>query len=49
MKTDKTLAVSEMYQQYVMETYGRADMLFVRGAGCNLWDAKGKKYLDFAW
>ena len=48
MKTDKTLAVSEMYQQYVMETYGRADMLFVRGAGCNLWDAKGKKYLDFA-
>lgn len=48
MSMDKTLAVKEMYQNFVMETYPRADMLFVRGAGCYLWDARGRKYLDFS-
>ena len=48
MKTDKTLAVKDLYKEYVMETYARADVLFVRGAGCSLWDAKGRKYLDFS-
>ena len=48
MRTDKTSAVKEKYAKYVMETYARADVLFVRGAGCKLWDARGKKYLDFS-
>ena len=48
MKKDKTSAVKEMYAKYVMETYARADLLFVRGAGCKLWDARGKRYLDFS-
>ncbi len=48
MKTDKTLVTKGLYQDYVMETYARGDVLFVRGAGCHLWDAKGRKYLDFS-
>ena len=48
MGKDKMLTVKEMYAKYVMETYARADLLFVRGAGCKLWDARGKRYLDFS-
>jgi predicted acetylornithine/succinylornithine family transaminase len=33
--------------EYVMHTYGRLPVTFVRGAGVNLWDADGKQYLDF--
>lgn len=31
----------------VMTTYGRYPLAPVRGAGCRLWDADGKEYLDF--
>ncbi len=48
MKTDKTTKTAEMYRNYVMSTYPASDILFVRGAGARLWDAKGRKYLDFA-
>jgi predicted acetylornithine/succinylornithine family transaminase len=30
-----------------MDTYTRLPVCFVRGAGCYLWDAEGKKYLDW--
>jgi acetylornithine aminotransferase len=30
-----------------MKTYGRYPIVPVRGAGCELWDADGKRYLDF--
>lgn len=30
-----------------MKTYARHPIAFVRGKGCYLWDAEGKKYLDF--
>ncbi|HEY1738121.1 MAG TPA: acetylornithine transaminase [Acidimicrobiia bacterium] len=33
--------------QYVMQTYGRAPVTFVRGAGTLLYDDTGKEYLDF--
>jgi predicted acetylornithine/succinylornithine family transaminase len=33
--------------QYVMKTYGRLPLAFVKGQGCRLWDADGKEYLDF--
>lgn len=33
--------------KYVMPTYGRLPLAFVRGEGCRLWDADGKMYLDF--
>ena len=43
--TETTLA---LYDKYVMHTYPRADILFVRGQGAKLWDGEGKEYLDFA-
>src|SRR5262249_53298278 len=32
---------------YVMQTYGRAPVAFVRGEGTVLYDANGARYLDF--
>ncbi len=34
--------------RYVMQTYARPDLVFVRGEGARLYDAHGKEYLDFA-
>jgi acetylornithine/N-succinyldiaminopimelate aminotransferase len=34
-------------QRYVMQTYRRAPVEFVRGEGTVLWDAEGRQYLDF--
>jgi acetylornithine/N-succinyldiaminopimelate aminotransferase len=31
----------------LLPTYARADVTFVRGDGCRLWDAEGREYLDF--
>ena len=31
---------------YVMPTYARAPVEFVRGEGCRLWDSQGQEYLD---
>ena len=33
--------------QVIMKTYGRYPIVPVRGQGCELWDADGKRYLDF--
>jgi acetylornithine/N-succinyldiaminopimelate aminotransferase len=32
---------------WVMPTYARQPVEFVRGEGCRLWDAQGNEYLDF--
>jgi predicted acetylornithine/succinylornithine family transaminase len=34
-------------RDYVMPTYARNPVEFVRGSGCRLWDADGVEYLDF--
>ncbi len=34
-------------KRYVMQTYSRAPVEFVRGQGTLLWDAEGREYLDF--
>ncbi|HXR29580.1 MAG TPA: aspartate aminotransferase family protein [Solirubrobacterales bacterium] len=34
-------------QRYLMRTYQRAPVEFVRGEGALLWDAEGNEYLDF--
>jgi acetylornithine/N-succinyldiaminopimelate aminotransferase len=34
-------------QRYLMQTYRRAPVEFVRGEGALLWDSEGKEYLDF--
>ena len=40
--------VFEQYKKYVMPTYARQPVAFVRGSGCYLYDEEGKQYLDFA-
>lgn len=39
--------ITKLTDQYVMKTYGRLPIAFVKGEGCRLWDADGKEYLDF--
>lgn len=44
------MALSELQaleSQYVIGTYARSPVEFVRGEGCRLWDADGNEYLDF--
>ena len=36
-----------LFDKYVMPTYGRQPLVFVRGKGSRVWDANGKEYLDF--
>ena len=36
-----------LFDQYVIPTYGRYPLAFVRGQGARVWDADGKEYLDF--
>jgi predicted acetylornithine/succinylornithine family transaminase len=42
-----TAEIMELTQQYIMPTYGRLPVAFVRGEGTRLWDAEGREYLDF--
>lgn len=43
-----TLAEAQaLEQRYLMRTYKRAPVDFVRGEGVLLWDADGREYLDF--
>ncbi len=37
----------EKADKYIMKTYGRYPLVPVKGSGCLLWDADGKRYLDF--
>ncbi|MCC7517776.1 MAG: acetylornithine transaminase [Verrucomicrobiae bacterium] len=45
MITPEILAAHE---RFVISTYGRFPLAFVRGRGARLWDAEGREYLDFA-
>lgn len=38
--------IIQVSQKYLMNTYARWPLAFVRGQGCYLWDADQKKYLD---
>jgi predicted acetylornithine/succinylornithine family transaminase len=43
-----TLAeLQERERRWVMQTYRRAPVEFVRGEGARLWDSEGNEYLDF--
>ena len=35
-------------KQYILQTYSRPDVVFVRGQGTKMYDTEGKEYLDFA-
>jgi acetylornithine/N-succinyldiaminopimelate aminotransferase len=39
--------LQELESRYVMGTYARAPVEFVRGSGTQLWDSDGNEYLDF--
>lgn len=39
--------IRQLYEQYVMPTYGRYPLALVRGRGARVWDADGREYLDF--
>jgi predicted acetylornithine/succinylornithine family transaminase len=44
LKLDELQALE---RRYLMQTYGRAPVEFVRGEGALLWDSEGREYLDF--
>jgi len=37
----------DLFERYVMATYGRFPIAVARGEGCRVWDEQGKEYLDF--
>jgi len=39
-------SVKQLFNQYVVPSYGRFDLAFSRGRGSYLWDVNGKRYLD---
>jgi acetylornithine/N-succinyldiaminopimelate aminotransferase len=39
--------LQRLEERYVMPTYSRAPVEFVRGEGARIWDSGGKRYLDF--
>jgi acetylornithine/N-succinyldiaminopimelate aminotransferase len=41
------VALSSLYSEFVMPTYGRFELDIARGSGCRVWDFEGKEYLDF--
>jgi acetylornithine/N-succinyldiaminopimelate aminotransferase len=43
----KLVELQELERRWVMQTYPRAPVEFVRGEGARLWDSEGKEYLDF--
>jgi acetylornithine/N-succinyldiaminopimelate aminotransferase len=43
----KVAELQELEARWVMQTYARMPVEFVRGEGARLWDSDGKEYLDF--
>jgi acetylornithine/N-succinyldiaminopimelate aminotransferase len=43
----KLAELQELERRWVMQTYRRAPVEFVRGEGARLWDSEGREYLDF--
>jgi predicted acetylornithine/succinylornithine family transaminase len=39
--------IIELFDRYVVPSYARYPLVFVRGKGARVWDADGKEYLDF--
>jgi len=43
----KAEEVFQTYKDYVMPTYTKTNLIFVKGKGSRLWDIHAKEYLDF--
>ena len=39
--------VRELFDRYVVPSYGRFDLVLERGEGSYVWDSEGRRYLDF--
>ena len=39
--------IFQAYNEYVIPSYSKVPLIFVKGKGSNLWDIHSKKYLDF--
>jgi acetylornithine/N-succinyldiaminopimelate aminotransferase len=39
--------IAELERRYLLQTYSRYPLVLARGKGVFLWDAEGKRYLDF--
>ena len=46
-ESDQSSFNPEQFDANVMGTYGRFPIALERGEGCQVWDSKGKAYLDF--
>jgi len=46
-KAADTEAIMALDQAYIMGTFTRQPVVFVRGEGAKLWDSEGREYLDF--
>ena len=44
---DSPLSTRELYDCYVIPTYGRFELRLARGCGSEVWDEDGRRYLDF--
>ena len=42
-----SMTTRELYDHFVIPTYGRFDLRLARGQGSEVWDEDGKRYLDF--
>ncbi len=40
--------VKNLAKDFLLETYAPADVAFVKGEGCKLYDMEGREYIDFA-
>ena len=43
----RTRSVRELFDEYVVPSYARFDLVLERGEGSYVWDANGRRYLDF--
>ena len=43
----KTAELINLSKRYITNTYTRFPLVITKGAGCKVWDAEGREYLDF--
>ena len=44
---DNAQEIINLCSRYILNTYTRIPVVFVRGKGTSIWDIEGKIYLDF--
>ena len=48
MSAESADPTAALYERHLAHNYGVPPVTLVRGEGCRVWDAAGKRYLDFA-